>query len=52
VSLPLGVREQAEKLEQLRLLEAGIPIAVVRLDAGAPSVDTAEDLELVRDMMG
>ncbi|MFT5585192.1 MAG: 3-deoxy-D-manno-octulosonate cytidylyltransferase [Cognaticolwellia sp.] len=52
VSLPLGVREQAEKLEQLRLLEAGMPIAVVRLDAAAPSVDTAEDLERVREMMG
>ncbi len=52
VSLPLGVREQAERLEQLRLLEAGIPIAVVTLDAAAPSVDTAEDLERVRDMMG
>ena len=52
VSLPLGVRERAERLEQLRLVEAGIPIAVVTLDASAPSVDTAEDLERVRDMMG
>lgn len=52
VALPFGVREQAERLEQLRLLEAGVPIAVVTLAAAAPSVDTAEDLERVREIMG
>jgi 3-deoxy-manno-octulosonate cytidylyltransferase (CMP-KDO synthetase) len=41
--------EQAESLEQLRALEHGVRIAVLRLDAApAPGVDTPEDLHRVR----
>lgn len=48
-ALPPGELETAEKLEQLRAIENGIDIAVVRVDAAAPlEVDTSEDLERVR----
>ncbi|MBR3664702.1 MAG: 3-deoxy-manno-octulosonate cytidylyltransferase [Desulfovibrio sp.] len=40
--------EQIEKLEQLRLLQAGIAIKVVQTQAFGPGVDTAEDLAAVR----
>ena len=43
------VLEQAEKLEQLRALEHGLALHLVRLDAAPPAgVDTPEDLERVR----
>jgi 3-deoxy-manno-octulosonate cytidylyltransferase (CMP-KDO synthetase) len=41
--------ERTEKLEQLRALENGIPIAVVACDGAPPhAVDTPNDLEAVR----
>ena len=40
--------EQAERLEQLRWLAAGVPIRVVDVGAPAPAVDTPEDLDRVR----
>jgi 3-deoxy-manno-octulosonate cytidylyltransferase (CMP-KDO synthetase) len=40
--------ELVERLEQLRFLELGCPIAVVAVDEASPSVDTPADLELVR----
>ena len=43
--------EQIEKLEQLRLLQAGLPIQVLQTQAFGPGVDTAEDLEQVRAMI-
>ena len=48
VSLPPSPLETAEKLEQLRALEAGMEIAVGRVDQAAGGVDTAADLEAVR----
>ncbi len=39
--------EEAEGLEQLRALENGIAIRLVRVRAATPHVDTAEDLERV-----
>lgn len=50
-AMPPGTLERAERLEQLRLLEAGLPIRVVRVASAALSVDTAEDLERVRALM-
>ncbi len=47
-ALPRGRLERAERLEQLRLLEHGVPIRVVRVDAPGRSVDTPGDLERVR----
>jgi 3-deoxy-manno-octulosonate cytidylyltransferase (CMP-KDO synthetase) len=43
-SLPVGPLEHAEKLEQLRALENGIPIRVVETDYDTIGVDTPEDL--------
>lgn len=44
-ALPPSPLEQAEQLEQLRALEAGIRIRVARVAGGAPGVDTPQDLE-------
>ncbi len=47
-SLPPSPLEQAEKLEQLRFLQAGIPIRVLEVPPMGAGVDTPEDLERVR----
>jgi 3-deoxy-manno-octulosonate cytidylyltransferase (CMP-KDO synthetase) len=51
--LPPSPLEGAEGLEQLRALQNGIPIRVViSKGRGGPSVDTPEDLEYVRRLIG
>lgn len=52
VALPPGVLETREKLEQLRALEAGMRIAAARVDTVPLGVDTADDLERARQIMG
>ncbi|EGW50012.1 hypothetical protein HMPREF1022_02955 [Desulfovibrio sp. 6_1_46AFAA] len=47
-SLPFSPLEQAEKLEQLRFLQAGIAIRVLEAPPMGAGVDTPEDLERVR----
>ena len=47
-SLPFSPLEQAEKLEQLRFLQAGIPVRVLEVPPMGVGVDTPEDLERVR----
>ena len=47
-SLPPSPLEQAEKLEQLRFLQAGIAIRVPEVPTMGTGVDTPEDLERVR----
>ncbi len=47
-SLEASKLEQTEKLEQLRLLENGIPIHIVLTEFESTGVDTLEDLENVR----
>ncbi len=51
VALPPSPLEQREKLEQLRALEAGMSIAVARVDEVPLSVDTPEDLEYARKLL-
>jgi 3-deoxy-manno-octulosonate cytidylyltransferase (CMP-KDO synthetase) len=51
VALPPSPLELREKLEQLRALEAGMRIAVARVDATPLSVDTAADLERARRLL-
>ena len=46
--LPHSPLEQIEKLEQLRLIEAGIEIGTFEVDGESLSVDTAEQLEQAR----
>jgi 3-deoxy-manno-octulosonate cytidylyltransferase (CMP-KDO synthetase) len=48
VSLPPSPLERRENLEQLRALEAGMTIAVARVDKVPLSVDTPSDLAKVR----
>mgnify|MGYP005838246425 CR=1 FL=1 len=43
--------EQLEKLEQLRVLEQGYPIAVVETQYESIGVDTPEDLERVNELL-
>lgn len=50
-TLPPGELEQAEKLEQLRLLENSIRIRVVETEHDSVAVDTAEDLARVEAIL-
>jgi 3-deoxy-manno-octulosonate cytidylyltransferase (CMP-KDO synthetase) len=54
VSLPRGVLEQRERLEQLRALEAGMRICVSLIDPAqvGVQVDTPADLIRARELMG
>ena len=51
VELPPSPLEMAEKLEQLRALEAGMTIAVAEIDAAPAGVDTQEDLAATRQRL-
>lgn len=51
VTLPQTPREVRLRLEQLRLLDHGRRIRVVRVESASPSVDTPEDLERVRQIL-
>lgn len=48
VTLPVSPLEQREKLEQLRVLEAGMRIVAARVDHAPFGVDTPADLERAR----
>ena len=48
VALPPSPLELAEKLEQLRALEAGMTIGVAKIATAPGGIDTAEDLEAAR----
>ncbi|NIY75802.1 3-deoxy-manno-octulosonate cytidylyltransferase [Thalassospira sp. HF15] len=52
VALPPAELEQREKLEQLRALENGMVIAVALVDGVPLGVDTQEDLERARKVLG
>jgi 3-deoxy-manno-octulosonate cytidylyltransferase (CMP-KDO synthetase) len=51
VKFPVSPLERAEKLEQLRALENGIPIAVVQVDYDSVGVDVPADLARVERML-
>jgi 3-deoxy-manno-octulosonate cytidylyltransferase (CMP-KDO synthetase) len=51
-SLPPTVLEQSEALEQLRALEHGIRIKVIETQHDSIGVDTPEDLEKARQLIG
>jgi 3-deoxy-manno-octulosonate cytidylyltransferase (CMP-KDO synthetase) len=52
VELPPSPLEQREKLEQLRAIEAGMRIDVALVDSVPLGVDTAEDLDTARRLLG
>jgi 3-deoxy-manno-octulosonate cytidylyltransferase (CMP-KDO synthetase) len=49
-ALPHSLLEDLEKLEQLRLIDAGIPLLTYEVDQDCLSVDTPEQLEQARTM--
>ncbi|MDP3029539.1 MAG: 3-deoxy-manno-octulosonate cytidylyltransferase [Deltaproteobacteria bacterium] len=51
VTLPVGIWEASERLEQLRALEHGYRIKVVLTSHNSIEVDTPADLERVREVM-
>jgi 3-deoxy-manno-octulosonate cytidylyltransferase (CMP-KDO synthetase) len=51
VALPVSAREQDRKLEQMRALDNGMRIVVVRVDAVPLGVDTPAELEIARKML-
>ena len=51
VKYPVSPLEAAEKLEQLRALENGIPIAVVRVNYDSVGVDMPEDVARVEKLL-
>src|SRR3954463_6928481 len=51
VRFPVSALEDAEKLEQLRALEHGISIAVVRVEHDSVGVDRPEDAERVEEIL-
>lgn len=50
-SLPYSPLENTEKLEQLRVLQAGLTVRVLEVEAVGRGVDTPEDLEEVRRIL-
>jgi len=52
VKLPPSANERREKLEQLRALDAGMRIDVMIVDSVPLGVDTPEDLEKARRLLG
>ena len=52
VKFPVSPLENAEKLEQLRALENGIGIAVVKVDYDSIGVDLPEDVARVEKILG
>lgn len=51
VSWPVSPLEQAERLEQLRALDHGLAIAVVRVDHDSAGVDVPEDIARVEKLI-
>ena len=51
VKFPVSPLENAEKLEQLRALENGIPIAVVTVDYDSVGVDVPKDVMRVEALL-
>ena len=48
---PVSLLEDAEKLEQLRYLENGVPLRMVLSDFTSVEIDTAEDLERAQALL-
>ena len=51
VRLPVSALEQAERLEQLRALENGVPIAVATVDYDSVGVDVPPDVQKVERIL-
>jgi 3-deoxy-manno-octulosonate cytidylyltransferase (CMP-KDO synthetase) len=51
VALPVSPREAERRLEQMRALDNGMRIAVVRVDTVPLGVDTSAELEIARQLL-
>ena len=51
IALPPTILERTEKLEQLRLLENGIPMRVIRVKEPSLGVDAPEDVPAVEALL-
>jgi 3-deoxy-manno-octulosonate cytidylyltransferase (CMP-KDO synthetase) len=51
VALPVSAREAERRLEQMRALDNGMRIAVVRVDSAPQEVNTAQDLAAARHIL-
>ena len=51
VALPVSAREAERKLEQMRALDNGMRIVVVRVETVPLGVDTPDELEIARQML-
>ena len=51
VKFPVSPLEKAEKLEQLRALDHGVPIAVVKVDYDSVGVDVPADVPRVEQLL-
>ena len=51
MKFPVSPLERAERLEQLRALENGIPIAVVQVDYDSVGVDVPADVGRVERLL-
>jgi 3-deoxy-manno-octulosonate cytidylyltransferase (CMP-KDO synthetase) len=51
INMPESDLEKAEKLEQLRIIENGIPIKIVETNIGSIGVDCREDLAKVEELL-
>jgi 3-deoxy-manno-octulosonate cytidylyltransferase (CMP-KDO synthetase) len=51
VTLPQSAREKERSLEQMRALDSGMKIAVVRVDSNPLGVDTPQDLDVARRLL-
>ena len=51
VKFPVSPLENAEKLEQLRALENGIQIAVVKVEYDSIGVDVPDDIKSVENLL-
>ena len=51
VNYPISPLEKAEKLEQLRALDNGIPIEVAEVNHDGIGIDTPEDLKKLKEQL-
>ncbi len=51
VDLPPSPLEEVERLEQLRALEAGLPMGIALVERAAPGVDTPDDLRRLEPLL-
>jgi 3-deoxy-manno-octulosonate cytidylyltransferase (CMP-KDO synthetase) len=51
VALPPSPLEQVERLEQLRALEAGLPMGIAVVERAAGGVDTTRDLRIMEELL-